>query len=81
MVVDTIRVAGGVATFSKLLGDVRERAQAIGVFCALLELCKRRMIVVAQEGPCAEISIRLADLEAQTPENIDVVDEVEVQAA
>jgi segregation and condensation protein A len=81
IVVDTIRSVGGVATFSKLLGDVRERAQAIGVFCALLELCKRRMIVVDQAGPCAEISIRLADIQAQVSENIDVVDEVEVQAA
>jgi hypothetical protein len=39
------------------------------------------MIVVDQEGPCAEISIRLADSQAPVPENIDVVDEVEVQAA
>ena len=74
MVVDTIRIAGGAATFSRLLGDVRERSKAIGVFCALLELCKRRMIVVTQEGPCAEISIRLADVEATLPENIDVAD-------
>ncbi len=81
MVVDTIRSSGGVATFSRLLGDVRERSKAIGVFCALLELCKRRMIVVAQDGPCAEISIRLADAETPLPEHIDVADEVEVQAA
>jgi hypothetical protein len=39
------------------------------------------MIVVAQEGPCAEIAIRLADADAPIPENIDVVDEIEVQAA
>jgi segregation and condensation protein A len=61
MVVDTLRVSGGAATFSGLFAGSYDKTTAIGVFIALLELCKRRMIAVEQSGPNAEISIRLAD--------------------
>lgn len=62
-VVDSLRSVGGEASFSALLQSVPDRASAIGVFCALLELCRRRMISVAQDGPKTEITIRLADLQ------------------
>ncbi len=62
MVVDTIRAAGGVSTFRGLFTGHYERSQAIGMFIALLELCKRRMVVVEQDGVNAEISIRLAEV-------------------
>ena len=73
-VVDTIRESGGVSTFTKLLENVTDRVSAIGVFVALLELCKRRMINVEQAGPRAEISIRIADVEgavAAIPDNVE----------
>jgi segregation and condensation protein A len=60
-VVDSLKSFGGSAKFSDLLVGVTDRASAIGVFCALLELCRRRMVGVFQEGPRAEISIRLSD--------------------
>jgi chromatin segregation and condensation protein Rec8/ScpA/Scc1 (kleisin family) len=51
----------------------------IGVFCALLELCRRRMITVAQDAPCTEITISLADL--QQPEQVSPAGElIEVAA-
>lgn len=79
MVVDTLRSIGGVSTFAQLLIGRRDKTAAIGVFVALLELCKRRMITVEQQGPKAEIAIRLADSEAtaaqvpQSDEELDVV--------
>lgn len=77
-VVDTIRERGGGSTFSDLLGASFDRVTAIGVFVALLELCKRRMIAVAQEGPKAEIVIRLSEFsEVEVPET----EELEVAAA
>jgi chromatin segregation and condensation protein Rec8/ScpA/Scc1 (kleisin family) len=42
------------------------------MFIALLELCKRRMIAVEQDGPRADISIRLVEASqdsAARPEN------------
>jgi segregation and condensation protein A len=79
LVVDTLRSSGGAATFAGLLAGRRDKAAAIGVFIALLELCKRRMIAVEQQGPNAEIQIRLADVEVdissvpQSDEELDVV--------
>lgn len=61
IVVDTIRASGGTSTFSGLFAGSYDKTTAIGIFIALLELCKRRMIAVEQSGPKAEISIRLAD--------------------
>jgi segregation and condensation protein A len=81
MVVDSLVAAGGISTFSKLLGDVVDRGKAIGMFVALLELCKRRMIGVSQEGPGAEISIRLADAAETAQAAVANVDELEVEAA
>lgn len=62
-VVDSLRSIGGAASFSALISEVPDRASAIGVFCALLELCRRRMISVSQDAPRSEITIQLADLQ------------------
>ncbi len=80
-VVDTLREVGGATSFTRLLGDVRDRTQAIGIFVALLELCKRRMIAVEQDQPHAEISIRLADTigAAQVDQIADVEEESELE--
>jgi segregation and condensation protein A len=80
-VVDSMRLTGGVSTFSKLLGPVHDKVSAIGVFVALLELCKRRMIAVEQEGPCAEISIRLTDMQVDTHAIEEDTEELAVVAA
>jgi chromatin segregation and condensation protein Rec8/ScpA/Scc1 (kleisin family) len=81
MVVDTIRSAGGVSSFSTLLGETYDRAKAIGVFVALLELCKRRMISVEQEAPRAEISIRLSGVEVDAKAAKEIEEEWAVEAA
>lgn len=68
-VVDSLKLQGGVSTFSSMLGEVRDRSTAIGIFIALLELCRRRMIAVTQSGPKAEIQISLADGTVGVPAN------------
>jgi segregation and condensation protein A len=81
MVVDTIRERGGCTTFRELFAGAYDRTAAIGMFIALLELCKRRMIDVHQDHPKADISVRLAesnDSEAKVPETDE---ELEVEAA
>jgi chromatin segregation and condensation protein Rec8/ScpA/Scc1 (kleisin family) len=81
LVVDTLRSCGGAATFAGLLAGRRDRAAAIGVFIALLELCKRRMIAVDQQGPNSEIQIRLADVEVDTSSVPQSDEELDVVAA
>jgi segregation and condensation protein A len=85
MVVDTIRARGGVSTFRQLFSGAYDRTSAIGMFVALLELCKRRMISVEQDSPKAEISIRLADAtgtDDQVPKtDEELEEEVAVAAA
>lgn len=61
VVVDCLKNLGGVGTFAALIGEKADRATAIGVFVAVLELCRRRMIAVSQDGPKAEIKVSLAD--------------------
>ncbi len=81
LVVDSIRAVGGISTFSQILGEKADRGKAIGIFIALLELCKRRMITVSQDGPRSEIAIKLSDVTeaaASVPENVD---ELQVEAA
>lgn len=80
-VVDTIREKGGVSSFSALLGSVHDRGTAIGVFVALLELCKRRMITVSQDEPRADIAIRLVDVAEATATLPQSEEELEVEAA
>lgn len=81
LVVDSIRTRGGSSTFSDLLGGAYDRTAAIGMFVALLELCKRRMIAVEQEGPLAEISIKLASVEVDEKVAKEVEEEWAVEAA
>jgi segregation and condensation protein A len=61
IVVDKLHSVGGRATFSVLVGPNVDRMSAIGTFVALLELCRRRMIGVAQDGPLADITISVLD--------------------
>ena len=61
-VVDRLKAKGGGTTFLELLEGKVDRAAAIGVFVAVLELCRRRMISVAQAGPGADITISLSDV-------------------
>jgi chromatin segregation and condensation protein Rec8/ScpA/Scc1 (kleisin family) len=68
-VVDSLKLQGGISTFSSMLGEVRDRGTAIGIFIALLELCRRRMIAVTQNSPKAEIQISLADVTVGVPAN------------
>lgn len=77
-VVDSLKVRGGVGTFTDLLSNVTDRASAIGVFVAILELCRRRMVTVSQEGVRTEIKISLSEVkEAKEPiANEDEVAEV-----
>ena len=62
MVVDSIKGMGGRTTFWQIIGGVEDRSTAIGVFIALLELCRRRLISVSQAGPLGEIQVQLLDL-------------------
>ena len=73
MVIDSLKFAGGATSFSGVLGGTRDRGVAIGIFIALLELCRRRMIAVVQEGPKGEIQIRLADADAVPANEADPI--------
>jgi segregation and condensation protein A len=81
MVVDTIRARGGVTRFSELFTGRYDRVAAIGMFIALLELCKRRMVSVEQDGPRTEISIRLTDAVSESEKIPQNDQELEVVAA
>lgn len=81
MVVDAIRARGGTTTFAGLFEGAYDRSSAIGMFIALLELCKRRMVAVDQAGPRAEISIRLASVEEEIVQAHDADQELEIEAA
>ncbi len=81
IVVDSLKASGGLSSFSKLLGDSFDRASVIGVFVALLELCKRQVIVVQQEQPQSEISIRLSGVEVGADAAKEIEEEWAVVAA
>ena len=59
-VVDSLKTYGGSGTFADLVGPNADRMTAIGVFVAVLELCRRSMVSVVQEGVNTEIKISLA---------------------
>lgn len=83
-VVDQIEAAGGNARFSDLIGESPNRIAVIGVFIALLELCKRHMISVHQESPNGEISIRKSSEDVAgkgMPENSDEIEVSSVTVA
>ncbi len=72
-VVDSLRSTGGTASFISLLGQAADRGTAIGVFVALLELCRRRMVLVSQAGPKDDIEIRLADIVQPAANEVDLI--------
>ncbi|MCB0338011.1 MAG: segregation/condensation protein A [Bdellovibrionales bacterium] len=57
---DRLREAGGAMSFARLVNDVGSRSAVITAFVAMLELCKRRAIVIAQEEVFDEITIALS---------------------
>lgn len=60
-VVDTLTSRGGGGSFLDLLGESFDKPKVIGVFVAVLELCRRGMLAVTQEGVCGEIRLSLTD--------------------
>jgi len=48
---------GGAVSFKELVGDPKNRSKVIGNLLAMLELCKRQVIVVRQEKRFGEITI------------------------
>lgn len=84
LVVDAIESAAGPVHFSDLIKDSTDRVSVIGVFIALLELCKRRIISVRQDSAQGEIAIQRASedsTEEREPENLDELDVSSVTAA
>lgn len=63
-VVDTLKTKGGGGTFAELIGESYDRLSVIGVFVAVLELCRRGMLSIAQDGVCGEIRLSLSELTA-----------------
>lgn len=74
-VVDSLKEQGGRGTFITLLGENPDRGRMIGVFVALLELCRRRMIVVTQEDALGEIAISLSETKARSSDVVAEGDE------
>jgi len=66
-VVDTLSSLGGGGSFVALLGESYDRPKVIGVFVAVLELCRRGMVSVAQDGVCGEIRLSLAESQVAQP--------------
>ena len=75
--VDMLQVSRSVK-FMELVHDCRFREELIVVFLALMELCRRRMIVIEQEQLFGDINISLKSdqppTEEQAPEEISIQD-------
>jgi segregation and condensation protein A len=67
-VVDSLKECGGQGTFVTLVGANPDRGSVIGIFIALLELCRRRMIIVTQEDALGEIVIALPEKKGHASE-------------
>ena len=78
-VVDSLKAFGGAGTFAALLGEAADKSTVIGVFVAVLELCRRRMISVSQEGPMAKIKLSLVDTHGGS--SVDTTEELAEVAA
>jgi len=61
-VVDTLTSRGGGGTFLELLGESYDRPKVIGVFVAVLELCRRGMLSVTQDELCGDIRLTLSEM-------------------
>lgn len=59
-ILDSLKAAGAALPFSALIPDTTSRSSLIGSFVALLELTKRRAIVIRQEDSFQEIFIALS---------------------
>lgn len=77
-VIDSIESAGGRICFSELVGSNPERVSIIGIFIALLELCKRHMISVSQDVPNGDIAIRKVSEDNKPEPIVENSDEVQV---
>jgi segregation and condensation protein A len=60
-IIDTLKAHSGRLPFQRVIPDLNSRASIVSSFCALLELCKRHIISVVQDGTFDEISIVLAE--------------------
>lgn len=60
-IIDTLKSTGGKKSFQDLIPDINNRASIITTFLSILELCKRRIAAVRQDGIFKEIYIALAD--------------------
>lgn len=70
-IIDVLEKRKELVPFYELVQDRRSRMSIIASFCALLELCKRQVIMVRQESPDGEIVIGLAS--ADSAGNLDTM--------
>jgi segregation and condensation protein A len=68
-VIDILRHVGGTTTFTYLLSSAQDKISAVGTFVAILELCRRHMLAVAQSTPRGEIQITLTSA-SDLPANV-----------
>jgi segregation and condensation protein A len=83
-VVDILKSCGGSTTFAHILSGIHDRISAVGTFVALLELCRRRVLGLKQDGPGAEIEICLVGSEGATtagPDDESLSTAIEAAAA
>ncbi len=62
-IIDTLKGVSEPILFDKLVVDLTSRSAIIGAFVAMLELCKRQVIMVKQVDTLSEIYVMLADAE------------------
>jgi len=72
IVLEALREQGRVL-FTDLFVDISDRAEVIGVFLAILELCRLRRVKVEQVRPFGEIYLALGeeDSDAELPDDVD----------
>ena len=80
-VLDTLKRCGGSARFEELIPDVTSRASVVASFVALLELCKRAIVHVLQEGEFEDIKIVLRSLEVDQSSFVSEFDDAPAAAA
>lgn len=69
-VVNQLKSHDGVRSFDELVPDYSSRTSIIGTFLALLELCKRLVVRVSQQGEIGAIQVMLAaNVESISSEN------------
>lgn len=78
-IVDQLRESGDAIPFEEVIPDLSSRAALIGSFIALLELCKRQVIVVKQDESFEQILIGLASDNVELGEITSEFDTAEEQ--